>query len=245
MKNILLTIEYDGTNYSGWLNQKNAVTIQGTVESALSKVIENHSIINGCSRTDAGVHALNYQASFTCETTIPPEKICYALNSFLPNDIVCKSSELVSDDFHARLSAKSKIYKYQLYSSNFHSPILNNRAWHVKQTLNITDMQIAAKYFIGKHDFTAFRAVGGLSSSTERTIFNTTVSQDSAGIITFEVEGDGFLYNMVRIMAGTLAYVGMGKIPCDKIPEIILSKERKKAGITAPAHGLYLYKVIY
>lgn len=245
MKNILLTFEYDGTNYSGWLAQKNAVTIQGIVETALSKLLQRSISINGCSRTDSGVHAMNYHASFTSDTTIPPDKICYALNNFLPKDIVCKGSKLVPDDFHARFSSKGKIYRYLLYTCDFSSPLLINRAWYIKKPLNVEFIQCAATYFIGKHDFSAFRATGGLSKTTERTIFNASVSQDATGMITFEVEGDGFLYNMVRIMVGTLAYVGLGKIPPNLIPNIISSKDRKQAGITAPAHGLYLYKVIY
>jgi len=245
MKNILLTFEYDGTKYSGWLIQKNAVTIQGVVQAALSNLLGSPISINGCSRTDSGVHAINYLASFKCETTIPPNKICYALNDYLPNEIVCKASELVPDEFHARFDSTGKIYKYLLYNSTFPSPLLANRAWYNKRSLNVELMQSAATHFIGKHDFSAFRAVGGLSKTTERTIFNTSVSQDSTGMITFEVEGDGFLYNMVRIMAGTLAYVGQGKIPPTLISDIISSKDRKKAGITAPAHGLYLSKVLY
>ncbi len=245
-KNILLKIEFDGTNYSGWQTQNNALAIQDSVEAALSKLHNGQRVpIIGCSRTDAGVHALGYCGNFYTELTIPPEKFSYALNSILPEDIRIVASCQVPDDFHARFSVKSKTYIYRFYASPFASPLLANRAWHITHKPSWECLQEAAEYFKGTHDFTSFMATGGYPATTVRTIFDTDVSLDQYGIYSFCVTGDGFLYNMVRIMAGTLVYAGIGKISPKDIPEIIESHDRKKAGITAPAGGLYLAQVNY
>ena len=245
-KNILLKIEYDGTNYSGWQTQNNALAIQDSVEAALSKLHGGSKIpIIGCSRTDAGVHALGYCGNFHTELSIPPEKFSYALNPILPNDIKIVESCQVPDDFHARFWVKSKTYQYKFYVSPFASPLLANRAWHMTHQPDLEAMQEAANYYKGTHDFTSFMAAGGYPTTTVRTIFDAQVSRDAYGIYTFSVTGDGFLYNMVRIMAGTLVYAGLGKISPKYIPEIIEARDRKKAGITAPAQGLYLAQVNY
>lgn len=245
-KNILLKIAYDGTNYSGWQTQNNALAIQDSVEAALSKL--HHGLktpIIGCSRTDAGVHALGYCGNFHTELTIPPEKFSYALNPILPDDIRIVESCQVPEDFHARFSVKSKTYIYRFYASPFASPLLANRTWHIVHQPDLRAMQEAAEYLKGTHDFTSFMAMGSYPTTTVRRIFDTEVTQDQYGIYSFSVTGDGFLYNMVRIMAGTLVYVGLGKIPPTEIPEIINAQNRKKAGITAPAQGLYLAQVNY
>lgn len=245
-KNILLKIAYDGTNYSGWQTQNNALAIQDSVEAALSKLHGGiKTPIIGCSRTDAGVHALGYCGNFHTELTIPPEKFSYALNPMLPEDIKIVESRQVPEDFHARFSVKSKTYLYRFYASPFRSPLLANRAWHIVHQPDLRAMQEAAEYLKGTHDFTSFMAMGSYPTTTVRTIFDTKVVQDQYGIYSFSVTGDGFLYNMVRIMAGTLVYAGLGKIPPKEIPEIIHSRNRKKAGITAPAEGLYLAQVNY
>ena len=245
-KNILLKIEYDGTNYSGWQTQNNASAIQDSVEAALSKLHKGLKVpIIGCSRTDAGVHALGYCGNFHTELTIPPEKFSYALNVLLPKDIKIVESCQVADDFHARFSVKSKTYIYRFYASPFASPLLANRAWHITHKPDLQSMQEAAGHYRGTHDFAAFMAMGSYPTTTVRTVFDTDVSCDQYGIYSFSVTGDGFLYNMVRIMAGTLVYAGLGKISPKDIPEIIESRDRTKAGITAPAEGLYLAQVNY
>lgn len=244
--NIRLILQYDGTRYSGWQKQSNQITVQSVVEDALSKLLGTNIDIIGCSRTDSGVHALCYNANFFAETTIPPEKISYAVNPLLPEDIVVTKSCLVEDNFHARYDAISKTYKYLIYTSPQKNPLLNNRAWHIKKELDIEKMQKAATYIQGTHEYDAFRAQGGYAKTTTRTVFYTEVKQEPLpNLISIEVCGDGFLYNMVRIIAGTLAYVGLGKISPEDIPNIIKLKDRKKAGITAPPYGLYLYNVSY
>ncbi len=245
-KNILLKIEYDGTNYSGWQTQNNASAIQDSVEAALSKLHGGAKVpIIGCSRTDAGVHALGYCGNFHTALSIPPEKFAYALNPILPEDIKIVESCQVPEDFHARFSVKSKTYLYKFYISPFASPLLANRAWQLTRKPDIEAMQKAAGYFKGTHDFTSFMAAGGYPTTTVRTVFDASIGQDAYGLFNFSVTGDGFLYNMVRIMTGTLVYAGLGKIAPEEIPEIIESRDRKKAGITAPAHGLYLAQVNY
>lgn len=246
-KNILLTIEYDGTNYSGWQSQTNARAIQDVAEAALSVLHDGRKIpLIGCSRTDSGVHASGYCANFFSDLTIPPEKFCYALNNLLPEDIRIVDSKQVPDDFHARFSVKSKTYLYRFYTGRFSSPLLVRRAWHIKGDPDLSAMQHAAKALIGTYDFSAFMAKGSYPGTTVRTILDADVSfSKETGLYTISVTGDGFLYNMVRIIAGTLAYVGLGKIPMEAIPEIIASGDRKKAGITAPACGLYLSQVNY
>lgn len=244
--NIRLILQFDGTRYFGWQKQKEHVTVQSVVENALSNLLNQNIDLIGCSRTDAGVHALCYNANFHAETNIPPDKISYAINPLLPEDIVVLESCHVSDDFHARYDAKSKTYKYLVYASPRRNPLLNNRVWHVNRELDLEKMQEAAKHIQGKREYDAFRAIGGYAKTTTRTIFHTIVRQEYLqNVFSIEVCGDGFLYNMVRIIAGTLVYVGLGKLAPDEIPLIIESKDRTRAGITAPPHGLYLYDVSY
>jgi tRNA pseudouridine38-40 synthase len=245
MRNIKLTIEYDGTNYHGWQIQKNAKTVQEVVEKALSKLLGNSIGIIGCSRTDVGVHAYGQVAHFLTESNIPGDKFSYALNNFLPGDIVVKKSEEVPDSFHSRYSAKGKKYRYLIYNASHASAIMRNRSCHVRPELNINDMKSAARYFIGEHDFTAFQATGGQVRSTVRTIYSMDVSAMQDNLLCLEVSGNGFLYNMVRIIAGTLIYVGMGKIRESEISAIIDSMDRTRAGKTAPSQGLYLMEIFY
>ena len=245
MRKIKLTIEYDGTNYHGWQIQKNANSVQETIEKAISKLLDEKVALVGCSRTDVGVHAYGQVAHFLTNSNIPGDKFSYAINNLLPSDIVVKQSEEVTEDFHSRYSSKGKKYRYFIYNAAHASAIMRNRSYHVRPVLNFEEMKRAAKYFVGQHDFAAFQATGGQVRSTVREIYSIDVSIKEDNLIAIEVSGNGFLYNMVRIIAGTLIYVGMGKIKADEIPNIIYSLDRTRAGKTAPAEGLYLMEIYY
>ncbi len=245
MRNIKLTIEYDGTNYHGWQVQKNALTVQECVEKALAKLLGTETGVVGCSRTDVGVHAYGQVAHFFTNSTIPGEKFSYAINNLLPDDIVIQKSEEVPGDFHSRYSSKGKKYRYLICNSAHQSAIMRNRACHVRPELDFEQMRKAAEHFVGEHDFAAFQATGGQVRSTVREIYSMNVSRKEDNLIEIEVTGNGFLYNMVRIIAGTLIYVGMGKLKQKEIPDIIKSLDRTKAGKTAPAQGLYLMEIYY
>ena len=245
MRNIKLTIEYDGTKYHGWQIQKNGITVQEIIEKAISKLLGNNIRIVGCSRTDVRVHAYGQIAHFFTDSNIPGDKYSYAINNLLPDDIVIKQSEEVSEDFHSRYCSKGKKYRYLIYNEAHASAIMRNRAYHVRPQLDFEAMQSAAQYFSGRHDFVAFQATGGQVRSTEREIYSIDVFKKEDNLIAIEVSGNGFLYNMVRIIAGTLIYVGIGKIQADEIPKIIKSLDRTRAGKTAPADGLYLIEIYY
>ena len=253
MYNIKLLLEFDGTSYSGWLRQgnENISTVQETVEKAIFDLTGTRVEITGCSRTDAGVHAVNYVTNFQIDTLIPPENFYKALNPFLPDNIKAKISCKVEDDFHATYSAKRKTYRYYFYFGETQRPMFINRAWNAGKKLDISSdealklMNDACTFFIGKHDFSSFKATGGLAKTSVRTIFDAAVCCCGDNMYFLEICGDGFLYNMVRIIVGTLAGVAMGRFaPCE-IAQMIEAKDRKKAGVTAPPHGLYLYKVEY
>jgi tRNA pseudouridine38-40 synthase len=244
MKNIKLIIEYNGTNYSGWQSQKNRTTIQNIIESCLSSLTKESIKIYGSGRTDSGVHAYGQVASFKSSSKIPPDKYSYALNQKLPDDIVIVKSELVPDDFHARYSAIKKEYIYKIYNSVFPSAIHRNHIYRIRQQLDIDRMRNACRHFYGKHDFSSFMSTGSDVINTEREIFKSEIIKKD-DIITYNIIGNGFLYNMVRIIVGTLIEAGTGKIKPDKIQEILKSKDRSQSGKTAPPHGLYLNKVYY
>ncbi|QEK11201.1 tRNA pseudouridine(38-40) synthase TruA [Crassaminicella thermophila] len=244
MKNVKLTIEYDGTNFYGWQRQKYGRTVQEEIEKALKKIIKKEVKINGSGRTDAGVHALGQVANFEEEFSIPVEKIPVALNSVLPDDIAIKKAVEVSKDFHARYSAVGKKYIYKIYNGPLRSPLLRNYTYFVKDYLNKEDMKKATKFFIGEHDFKGFMASGSQVKDTVRTIYDLSIEEQDC-IIRIEVKGNGFLYNMVRIIAGTLVDIGKGKINIEDLSEIIQSCKRERAGHTAPPQGLYLAEVYY
>ncbi|HHW00721.1 MAG TPA: tRNA pseudouridine(38-40) synthase TruA [Clostridiaceae bacterium] len=244
MRNIKLIIEYDGTSYHGWQSQNNAVAVQDVIEKALLKLTGEKCSIIGSGRTDAGVHALGQVANFVTNSNIPPEKFSYALNNILPDDIVIRNSEEVPLNFHARFSATGKKYRYVIYNSRQRSALHRNRAYFVPYPLDFHSMEKAIGYFVGTHDFTAFKAADSGVKTNVRTITGTWLKKDDE-IITFEIAGNGFLYNMVRIIVGTLVEVGIGKLSADDIPYIIESRDRRKAGRTAPPHGLYLMEVYY
>ncbi|NLX61412.1 MAG: tRNA pseudouridine(38-40) synthase TruA [Tissierellia bacterium] len=244
MTNIKLTIQYDGTNYCGWQKQKNGISIQEKIEDAIYLVTGEEVNLIGSGRTDRGVHAQGQVANFITSSKVPPSRFKYALNSKLPEDISIVKSELVADDFHSRYDAKGKIYRYLIYNGEIRNPLYNRYAYHVPIKLDFQSMDKAKNYFLGSHDFKAFMAQGSSVKSTVRTIKGISLDQ-KGNLICLTIEGDGFLYNMVRIIVGTLVEVGLGKIKGDSIPHIIKSKDRKMAGHTAPAKGLCLEKVYY
>ncbi len=244
MKNIKLILEYDGSNYHGWQSQKNASAIQDILEGAVLKLTGEPSKIIGSGRTDAGVHALGQVANFFSNAKIPPEKYSYALNSLLPPDIVIKHSEEVDNDFHARFDAIGKTYIYRIRNSIYPSALYRNKELHVRLPLEVSLMRESTLHFLGKHDFAAFQATGSSVLSTVRTIYNLNLSCDGE-IITLEITGNGFLYNMVRIITGTLIDVGIGKLKSADIPKILGSRDRRSAGKTVAPHGLYLKQVYY
>ncbi len=244
MRNIMLKLEYDGANYHGWQRQNNVVTIQEKLEDALEKLTNEDIIVNGCSRTDTGVHAFGFACNFYTDSSIPIDKFPYALKSVLPDDIVALDCQEVSQDFHARYWAKGKKYQYRIVNKPFASALKRNYSYHCSYELDIELMKRAAPFFIGAHDFRTFMASGSLVKDTIRTIYDLTVEQYDDEIL-IEVIGNGFLYNMVRIIVGTLLYVGCGKIDVDEIPAIIKSGDRTEAGVTVPPQGLYLVEVFY
>ncbi|MDY3929040.1 MAG: tRNA pseudouridine(38-40) synthase TruA [Clostridia bacterium] len=244
MRNIKLTIQYDGTNYHGWQVQENAVTVQEVMENALKRLTGVKPRISGCGRTDTGVHAMNYICSFKTESNIPCDRFPYAINRFLPADVVCKRAEDMASEFDAHRSAVGKTYSYLILNSQYPDAFYHNRAWHYRYDLDVEKMKKAGEYFCGTHDFIGFAASGFTVKTTVRTIHSVKISKNE-NIIKIDVCGNGFLYNMVRIIAGTLVFAGNGKINAEDIPDIIESKDRKRAGITAPACGLYLSEVYY
>lgn len=245
MKNLLLKISYDGAAYHGWQIQENAITVQEVFQAALHKITGGDEDIKACSRTDTGVHAREFCVSVKTESLIPPERMQAALNHYLPENIAVKSCEEVPLDFHARYSCKGKQYTYEIWNSPVRDPFLSGRALHYWYHIDEQKLNEAAAHYVGTHDFTSFctldrREKGDLT----RTVTEARVDRLGDKVV-FTVAADGFLYNMVRIMTGTLLRVQQGKFSPDDIPKIIQAKDRAKAGPTAPACGLYLNKVYY
>lgn len=244
MRNLLLTISFDGTAYHGWQVQENAVTVQQTLQDAMEHICSKRDNVVGCSRTDAGVHANMYCCNIRTESAIECQKLVGALNAVLPHDVAALSCKEVDFDFHARYDCKSKEYIYKIWNSPNKNPFLYNYSLHYKYPLDEEFLSQQAKAFIGTHHFDSFCAAGSSVEDTERTVMNACVEREGDMVI-FRVEADGFLYNMVRIMTGTLIDISRKKIPADSIEQIILSKNRSAAGYTAPARGLYLNKIHY
>lgn len=245
MRNLLLTLAFDGKNYHGWQVQQNAVTVQEVFQKALQKIVGETVDIKGCSRTDSGVHANMYCVSFKTSSRVPTQKFPAALNKFLPQDIAITNCEEVPLDFHARYSCVSKEYIYKVWNTPIRNPFLNGYAFHYWYPLDVKLLNEAANEFIGTHDFSAFCTQDKREKqNTVRTVKNFEVLRRE-DLVIFCVEADGFLYNMVRIMVGTLLHVAMGKINKNNIKDIILSKDRKMAGPTAVPCGLYLNRVRY
>lgn len=248
MSNFAMEITYDGTRYHGWQRQNNGVTVQEIIEKAIRSVTGERVTVCGCSRTDSGVHARSYILNFKSETTIPEDRLPLAINSAMKNeDVRALHCKTVDDDFSARFSNKGKEYVYQIYNRYIQNPFLKRYAWHVPTPLDFDASVRAARMFEGTYDFSAFMASGGSQKTTVRTVHSCTLSQSGSegGVLTLKISADAFLYNMVRIIAGTVVFCGLGKIKSDDIPEIIKEKDRRRAGVTAPGCGLFLNEVYY
>ena len=243
---ILLTVAYDGTNYSGWQIQPNGLTIYEVLQKALIKILNNDNFkMLGASRTDAGVHALGQRAHIipAFDVKIPLDRLPTALNSLLPDDIAVTAAASTPDTFHPIKDATSKTYIYKIFNDKHRNPLATHAAY-VADALDFSAMTHAASYLVGKHDFAAFCAAGSAAKSTIREIFSLNLKLEN-NTLEIYVNGNGFLYNMVRIIAGTLVEVGLGKLDADAIPAIISSKNRTKAGKTMPACGLTLLEIFY
>lgn len=244
MRNIKLIIEYDGKKFGGWQKQPTKLNIQGEIEQAIKEITGENVDLIASGRTDAGVHSLGQVANFRTNSKIEIEKFAIAINSKLKKSIVIKSAEEVEEDFHARYKCKGKKYRYVINNSYQGTAIYRDLEYHIPQKLDIIKMKQAIKYFEGKHDFKGFRASGTSSKDSIREIYKAEIKEDNERIL-IELTGNGFMYNMVRIIAGTIVDVGLGKISPNEIPEILESKDRTRAGKTLPAHGLYLVEVYY
>ena len=244
MKNIRLTIEYDGKDFNGWQKQPNKLNIQGEIERAIEEITGEKVDLIASGRTDAGVHALAQMANFKTNSKLPVEKYPIALNTKLKKSIRIQKAEEVEENFHSRYHCKQKTYRYVINNSEQGSSRYRNLEYFIPNKLDVEKMQEAVKYFEGEHDFRAFKASGTSSKSSVRTIYKAKVEKQGDRIV-IELTGNGFLYNMVRIIAGTLVDVGLRKIKPDEIPEIIENGERSRAGKTLPPQGLYLVKVEY
>jgi tRNA pseudouridine38-40 synthase len=244
MRNIFLKISFDGRNYHGFQIQPNAITVQEVLEKTLSKITGEDISVIGCSRTDSGVHANEFCLNFKTENPIPIEGLIRALNSNLPEDIAVLSAELRDNDFHSRYSAKEKEYRYLIYNSKIKNPFMAGKTLFYDREIDVSLLKKACKRFLGKHDFAAFSASGREYKSTVRTIKSFTIKK-KGDIVEITVSADGFLYNMVRILVGTLLEVNEKRINVKDISKIIEKKERSCAGRTVSGEGLYLNRVIY
>jgi len=244
MKNIKLKIEYDGTNYVGWQSQKKHISIQEKIEEAIKSVTGENIKLIGSGRTDAGVHAIEQIANFLTDSAIEGERFKYAINTKLPDDIIIKSSQEVDLNFHARFSATKKKYRYIIYNEVTPSPIYRNYSCHFKYKIDMDRMIEASKYLIGEHDFESFMGRKSVTDTTIRMIYSIDITRNGP-FIEIVIVGKSFLRNMVRNIVGTLLKIGTGKSEVGYIKEVIDAKDRRKAGVTAPAQGLYLEKVYY
>lgn len=247
MRNLKITLQYDGTHYVGWQRQDAATSIQGLLEDALAPIERGRVTIHGAGRTDAGVHALAQVATVGLEASIEPPTLARALNAVLPLDVRVLSVEEVDPDFHARFSAVGKVYEYRIVNAPMVSPFLYRYAWHITQPLDLDAMRAGSTRLTGAHDFAAFQGAGSAGRSTAR-IVRTIEWEDGGGCdlpLVMRVEGDGFLRHMVRNIVGTLVEVGAGRWPPSRVADILASRDRTQAGPTAPAQGLFLVRVHY
>ena len=244
MKRIKLTVAYDGTNYCGWQIQKNGITVEAVLNKTLSRFFNEDITVIGASRTDSGVHALSNVAVFDAEVTMPPDKIAYAINNLLPDDIRIQKSEEVPLDFHPRYCDTRKTYEYKIYNAQFPDPLMRLYSHFVYFHLDEEKMQQAAYYLVGEHDFKSFCTPKDDVENTVRTIYFIKVVREG-NLVRVLINGNGFLYNMVRIIVGSLLKVGMGMIPPEEIKNILEAKDRTKAGHKAPACGLTLVDIEY
>ena len=241
---VAFIVEYDGTDYAGWQKQKNDITVQQKIEEALLTLGKGHITVTGAGRTDSGVHAKGQCGHFDIDSDIPASKFMFILNTRLPKDIRIKKTWKAENDFHSRFSAKGKRYIYRIFNATYSSALMGRYTMHVPEALDIEKMQQAAEYIVGTHDFKAFCAQGSSVKTTVRTVNKVEVKKENE-LIEITVEGTGFLYNMVRIIAGTLIEVGKNKKTPLQVKEIIEGKIRKEAGMTADAQGLTMDEVFY
>jgi len=244
MRNIALFLKYLGTAYHGWQVQKRDVTVGGTLERAAQMVVGHEVHMTGCGRTDAGVHAQNYVANFRTDSRIPADRLPYALNTHLPDDISVTGAMEVPDEFNAIGSCVKKEYTYLIYNSSLRDPFYVNRAWQYPVRLDEAVLQRAADRFVGEHDFAAVRSVGTEVRSTVRTVYYYNITREE-DLLRFYICANGFLYNMARAMVGTAVYAAEGKIRPEEVGDILQKGDRSAAGPTAPAGGLYLTKLWY
>jgi len=243
-RNIKLVITYNGAAYCGWQSQRNGTTVQETLAAAIERLTRACPKLHGCGRTDSGVHAKNYVCSFKTPSKATPETFVRGLNALLPRDVAVKSASEAEPDFHARFSVTGKKYEYRVLNSKTRDPFWEGRALHYPYPLDEKLLDRAAKAFLGEHDFSAFCSAGGSVKDKVRIITEASVRREG-DLVVFTVAGNGFLYNMVRIMAGTLLAVAQGKIAPDALPAVIASGDRNAAGATAKPQGLYLSEVYY
>lgn len=244
MQRLLLTLRYDGSRYHGWQVQPGAVTVQQTLQDAVEAVTGVRSGVTGCSRTDAGVHADMFCCAMDTASALRGEKMAAALNAHLPRDIAVYGCQEVAEDFHPRYDARGKRYRYRIWNEPARNPFWEGRAAHVRRPLDVPRLNEAARDYEGTHDFAAFCAAGAGTTESVRTVRRAWVERDG-GLVSFVVEADGFLYNMVRIMVGTLLDMAAGHRSYLSIPAAIRSRDRAQAGPTAPAGGLILERVFY
>lgn len=244
MRRLLVTIRYDGSAYHGYQVQSNALTVQEVFQNAVQKVFRKRLDVKGCSRTDSGVHANMYCISFDTDMNISNESVILALNTYLPEDVAAYDCKEVDMDFHPRYNCKSKEYIYKIYNGKYRNPFYAKYALWYRWNIDAEYLNNEAQAFVGKYDYSGFCSIKSDVEDTVREIYSFKVWRED-DFVYFKVCGDGFLYNMVRIMVGTLLFVNEGKIKSSELKDIILSKDRKKAGKTAPPQGLYLNNVSY
>jgi tRNA pseudouridine38-40 synthase len=245
MRTIKLTIEYDGTQYLGWQIQPKGLTLQGVLEEKLSSLTGRKVYLIGSGRTDAGVHALGQVAHFETESQLDVQTIQKALNSLLPPDIVIRKIKEVKEDFHARKQSRSKVYEYRILNRKIRSAFHRGFMWHIPQALDLREVKKATQRLMGEHDFSSFRSMGSPTRTSVRKVIRAEWKRGRDGLLRFEIEANGFLKQMVRTLVGTLVEVGRGKITSEEFQKILDSRDRKEAGPTAPAHGLFLKEVKY
>lgn len=244
-KTFKITVEYDGTDFHGWQRQKSDPTVQARIEAALLTMTGRSITVAGSGRTDAGVHALGQVASFTCETQLSDKALLHGLNALLPDSIVVRKCLQVEHGFHARFSAAGKTYRYRILNRRSPSAIDRRYVWHVARPLDRNAMRAAIGRIVGTHDFSAFEASGSPRSHSTRTVARAVLREEEKRLLVLEIEADGFLRHMVRNIVGTLVDVGLGKTSVEQFEAILQSKDRSRAGVTAPPQGLFLVSVSY
>lgn len=245
MTTLKVTVAYKGTHYHGWQIQPKGRTVQGVLEKTISEVLSEPIQILGASRTDSGVHALGqiFCVQYTC--ALPPKNFQFVINRALPEDIVITKVEVVEASFHPIVHTESKVYHYKVHNAPLRDPFQEDFAWHVREELDLDAMRKAAQYFLGEHDFASFCASGSSVKSTVRTVYSITIEQTHPQELTFKFHGNGFLYNMIRIMVAVLIRVGQSKMTAERAQEILKAKNRSLIPWTAPAQGLYLVEIFY